>query len=273
MEDFDSFACLIEAIRPWLSHLVIVGGWAHRLHRLHPLATSLKYQPIRTRDADIAFSDNAPLDGDLRTALRNANFKERLSREHTPAVTQYRLGDEDDGFYAEFLTPLRGDGLRRDGQDDVTMAKAGITAQKLRHLDLLLLAPWSVEVGPAIGIPVASKVDLLVPNPVTFIVQKLLIHKRRKPPEKKPQDVLYIHDTLELFGASLDHLRTIWADQVCPEMPVRTAMTAMNVAKQLFDKVTDTTREAARIPQDRRPSAERLRAASEYGLGEIFGNG
>jgi hypothetical protein len=109
-------------------------------------------------DADIAFSVNATLDGDLRAALRDADFNERLSREHTPPVTQYRLGDEDEGFYAEFLTPLRGDGLRRDGQDDVTMAKAGITAQRLRYLELLLLAPWSVEVGPAIGVPVVSNV-------------------------------------------------------------------------------------------------------------------
>ena len=41
MEDSDGFARLIDAIRPWLSHLVIVGGWAHRLHRFHPIATAL----------------------------------------------------------------------------------------------------------------------------------------------------------------------------------------------------------------------------------------
>lgn len=272
MEDSGSFARLIDAIRPWLSQLVIVGGWAHRLHRFHPLANALQYQAIRTRDADIAFSENAPLDGDLLAALSNAGFKEDSSGDDTPPITHYRLSHESAGFYAEFLIPLHGDRLKRNGQPDVTMYKAGISAQKLRHIDLLLLAPWRVEVGPAIGVPVASKVDILVPNPVSFIVQKLLIHKDRKP-KKKAQDVLYIHDTLELFGASLDQLRTIWATQVRPAMPARTATTAMNVARQLFDNVTDTTREAALIPQDRRPPAERLRAASEYGLGEIFGNG
>jgi hypothetical protein len=269
MEDSDSFARLIDALRPWLSQLVIVGGWAHRLHRLHPLANALKYQPLRTRDADIAFSVNATLDGDLRAALRDADFNERLSREHTPPVTQYRLGDEDEGFYAEFLTPLRGDGLRRDGQDDVTMAKAGITAQRLRYLELLLLAPWSVEVGPAIGVPVVSNVALLVPNPVSFIVQKLLIHKQRK--EKKPQDVLYIHDTLELFGASIDELRDVWNTQVRPEMPTRTARRAAMIATRLFENVTDTIRDAARIPQDRRLPPERVQALCKYGLEEVFG--
>jgi hypothetical protein len=38
MEDAASLARLVEALRPWLGHLVIVGGWAHRLHRLHALA-------------------------------------------------------------------------------------------------------------------------------------------------------------------------------------------------------------------------------------------
>ncbi len=48
MEDFANFARLLEAIRPWLSHIVIVGGWAHRLHRFHPLATAQEYHPFRT---------------------------------------------------------------------------------------------------------------------------------------------------------------------------------------------------------------------------------
>jgi hypothetical protein len=48
VEGAPSFARLIEAVRPWLAHLVIVGGWAHRLH--HPLAGKPPYLPLRTRD-------------------------------------------------------------------------------------------------------------------------------------------------------------------------------------------------------------------------------
>ena len=47
MEDLANFARLVEAIRPWLAHVVIVGGWAHRLYRFHPLATAQEYQPLR----------------------------------------------------------------------------------------------------------------------------------------------------------------------------------------------------------------------------------
>src|SRR5262249_9742544 len=153
MEDLANFARLVEAIRPWLPHLVIVGGWAHRLHWFHPLASSQEYQPLRTRDDDLAFSLNAPLEGDLGDALRQAGFEEELSGEHTPPVTHYHLGEEDAGFYAEFLTVKQGSDVKRDGKPDLTVSKAGITAQKLRHLELLLAEPWKVQIGVKSKVP------------------------------------------------------------------------------------------------------------------------
>jgi hypothetical protein len=272
MEDLANFARLVEAVRPWLTNLVIVGGWAHRLHRFHPLATTQEYQPLRTRDVDLAFSPNAPLDGDLRDALKEAGFEEELSGEHTPPVAHYYLGEEDAGFYAEFLTVKQGSGLKRDGKPDVTVSKAGITAQKLRHLELLLATPWKVQVGPKNKVPIERAVDLVIPNPVSFVVQKLLIHKHRDA-GKKAQDVLYIHDTLELFGASLDQLRTVWKDEVKSKMLPKTAKGALATASELFEDVTDTIRNAARIPQDRNLQPANLRAAIQYGLNEVFGLG
>ncbi len=222
MEDLANFARLVEAIRPWLAHVVIVGGWAHRLYRFHPLATAQEYQPLRTRDVDLAFSPDAPLDGDLREALSKAGFKEELSGEYTPPVAHYRLGEEDAGFYAEFLTAKKGSGVRRDGQPDMTVSKAGITAQKLRHLDLLLEAPWSVRIGPETKVPIVQ-------------------------------------------------LRTLWEDQLRARIPASTVKRAMDTATGLFENVTDTIREAARIPQDRRLLPEGVRAATQYGLTEVFG--
>jgi hypothetical protein len=104
---------------------------------------------------------------------------------------------------------------------------------------------------------------------VSFIVQKLLIHKHRDA-DKKAQDVLYIHDTLELFGASLGKLRTVWEDEVRPKIPARTKKRAIAVATELFENVTDVIREAARIPQDRRLQPENIRTATHYGLEEVF---
>jgi len=268
VEDLGAFARLVTALRPWLGELVVVGGWAHRLHRFHRLATPPDHLPLRTRDTDLAFSPDAALAGDLRTALTDAGFREQLFGDDAPPATHYGLGEEDDGFYAEFLTPLFGSEIKR-GKRDATVRKAGITAQKVRHLELLLIWPWSVRVGPESEIPTAADVELFVPNPTSFIVQKLLIHSDR-PPRKKAQDILYIHDTLELFGGSLGELRRLWLEDVRPAMPSKTARRSEVVARELFAEVTDTIREAARIPQDRQVAPENVQRACEYGLDEIL---
>jgi hypothetical protein len=239
MEDEVSVARLIAALRPWLGHLV-----------------------------DLALSLRAPLTGDISEALARAGFGPTFLGEDTPPVTRYSPED-DAGFYAEFLLPLEGGELTRRGKRDVTVERAGITAQKLRHLDVLLVAPWSVHVGPDADIPLEPPADVPLSNPVSFIIQKLLIHEKR-PPNKQAQDLLYIHDTLELFGGALGGLRTVWRDLVRPSMPEKTARRAQTLAGALFASVTDTIREAARIQEARRLSSENLRAASEYGLGEIL---
>ena len=270
MDDFGAFARLLDAFRPWLGHVVIVGGWAHRLHRFHPLSHPPTYAALRTRDADIAFSPSAPLTGDIAEAMKAAGFHQDFSGEHTPPVTQYRLGGDDQGFSAEFLAPLYGSGLKRNGQPDVTTAKAGITAQKLRHLELLLVSPWRVRLTNDIGVPVQSPVEMMLANPVSFIAQKILIQKHRMS-EKKAQDALYIHDTLELFGGELTTLRTLWQQEVRPTLPDKTARTVENLQRERFGTITDVIRNAARIPQDRVLSPERIQAACAYGLEEIFG--
>lgn len=58
--DLDNFARLIDALEPWLSELVIVGAWAHRLFRYHPEAQRVGYEPLITLDTD---SPSTQIDG------------------------------------------------------------------------------------------------------------------------------------------------------------------------------------------------------------------
>jgi len=48
--DVEYFSRLVDALEPWLGQVVIIGGWAHRLYRLHPLAQTLDYEPLATSD-------------------------------------------------------------------------------------------------------------------------------------------------------------------------------------------------------------------------------
>jgi hypothetical protein len=66
-------------------------------------------------------------------------------------------------------------------------------------------------------------------------------------------------------------LRETWLESVQPAMPDKTGKRAATIAATLFAELTDTVRDAARIPQDRRLAPEQIRAACEYGLREILG--
>ena len=268
MEGAAEFARCVNALRPWLGTLVFAGGWAHRLHRDHALAQPPEYQPVRTLDADVAFSPEQPLVGSFETALTAAGFEEKLFGEQSPPVTKYTLGEEYGGFYVEFLVPLHGSGKKRSGEPDDTLSMAGITAQKLRHLDVLLLDPWAATV-PAEPGHLDGPAEIRVPNAVSFIVQKLLIHPYRAP-RKRAQDILYIHDTLELFGPSLADLHQLWNEKVAPAMGPQTAKKGLAQGRELFAEVTDAIREAARIPQDRKLAPEDIRAACAQGLQAIL---
>lgn len=258
--DDEKFEKLVNALGPYRDRVVIVGGWAHRLFRSHPLAQPVPYLPLMTRDTDVAIPVGMTAEQtSLRERLLEAGFTERFVGDDHPPATHYQLEDDDAGFYAEFLTPLAGGALRRNGARDVTTSVSGVTAQKLRHLDLLLIAPWTVTVD--VGGVLAS---LLIPNAVSYIIQKLLIANKRKPGERA-KDLLYIHDTLELFAGALTALNQLWTSSLRPELGRRTQAGIREAVRQVSAGVTDETREAARMVPGR-VSADRIVEVCRYGL-------
>jgi hypothetical protein len=268
MNDLEAFASLVQALAPWRQQLIFIGGWGHRLHRLDPRANQLDYQPVFTRDTDLAFANKEPMEGDIKHALMQHGFHEELSGDHKPAVAHYTLGDEAGGFYAEFLTPLAGSGYKRGGAPDATMSKAGISAQKIRHLDILLVDPWVIGLGHKEGVPLPERMDVQVVNPLCFMVQKFLIQQYR-PANKRAQDVLYLYDTVELFGALLDEFNAHWHARVAPELG-SLADDVRRLSVLTFAEVNDMVREAARIPADRNLSPERIQATCRHAFAQML---
>jgi len=176
-----------------------------------------------------------------------------LAGDFKPPATRYTLGDEAKGFYAEFLTPLPAgsSGKRRNRltkvlEPDATEQNAGVVAQKLRHLEVLLRDPWIVTI-PADESGVGEAIaDLRVPNPVSFMIQKLLIRDIRSR-DKRPQDVLYIHDALLIFGASIDDdLVPIWKT-LKPTLSEAQQKSVRTGVLELFSRESDIIREAVTI--------------------------
>lgn len=268
MNDLEAFARLLQALTPWRQQLILIGGWSHRLHRLDPRANGLDYQPVFTRDTDLAFANKEPLEGDIKQALMQYGVQEELSGDHRPPAAHYTLGDEAGGFYAEFLTPLAGSGRKRSGEADATLSKAGISAQKIRHLDVLLVDPWLISTGPQEGVPLPARMDVQVVNPLCFMVQKFLIQPYRHP-NKRAQDVLYVYDTIELFGTLLDEFNAHWHARVAPALG-DLADEVRKLSTQTFADVNDVVRDAARIPADRKLSPEQIQATCRYAFAHML---
>ena len=270
--DLRQFARLVDALEPWLDCVLFIGGWAHRLFRERPEAARLSYPPLRTGDVDVALDPRAlERDAGIRERLAASGFREEFLGDDRPPVTHYSLGDEASGFYVEFLSSLLGGDRRRDGSRDVTERIAGVTAQKLRYLDILLVEPWTVTIGEEQGVPLARPATILIPNPASFIVQKLLIEARRSR-EDRAKDVLYVHDTIELFAPTLDALHALFSASIEPTLS-RSAHVALQRAAAAYDEVTDPTREAALIAGFRGLTPKVIQEVCQAGLRRLIDGG
>jgi hypothetical protein len=100
-----------------------------------------------TEDADVATPERLQARStSLDSALTTGGFKARLSGDGQLPVTKYYLEGDENGLYVEFIAPLRGSGYTRKGEPDDLLKVAGITAQKLRYVELLLFEPWKPAV-------------------------------------------------------------------------------------------------------------------------------
>jgi hypothetical protein len=151
----------------------------------------------------------------------------------------------------------------------LTARVSGVSVQKLRHLELMLQDPWDVMIAPALGYPTPGTRRILVPNPAAFLVQKILIHDKRNP-DKRAKDILYIHDTIETFGANLPAIRERWQTNVRPTLHAKAARQVERAAEEYFREVNDTIRDAARIATGRKLTPEIVRKLCAFGWQQIF---
>ena len=108
-----------------------------------------------------------------------------------------------------------------------------------------------------------------IANPVSFVAQKVLIHEERKR-EDRAKDILYIHDTLEVFGARLQELQELWRWIVSPQLHARSVKIMSKASDVLFGNVSDDIRRAAQISDQRGLSPEAIREAGQYGFIQVF---
>ena len=104
------FVAALGALRDQLGQVLVIGGWAHRLFRHHPLARRGARAPIATTDADLVVRREDLAGADLGEILRDADFREDIVGRATPPVIHYvpETAVGADAFHLEFLTPQVG---------------------------------------------------------------------------------------------------------------------------------------------------------------------
>ena len=204
-------------------------------------------------------------DQNIRDRLLAHGFTEELYGESRPPAVHYFLGGEQSGFYAEFVSPLQGNALDRKQRPKLTLEIAGIVTQQLRYIELLLHEPWTVHLNSD-----HFTGAVRIANPVTYLAQKVLIHGVRDR-EDRAKDILYMHDTFELFGAQLPNLAELWLKVVSPQLHPRASRTVSQTSKNLFGFLTDDIRRAAEISTHRALSPEAILAVCRYGYIQIIG--
>jgi hypothetical protein len=158
----------------------------------------------------------------------------------------------------------------RNGKRKATQEVGGVSSQRLRYIEILLVSPWQIELDEANGYPFTPAKSILIANATSFLAQKILIHHERDYKDRA-KDLLYMHDTVELFAEHLGELREIFRANIKSKLHARRVAELEDAGKRLFGKVTDTIREAALMATGRKLSAEALTETSQEGLQEIFG--
>jgi hypothetical protein len=259
--------------------VVIVGGWAHRLLRYHPLAQAVPHDPLLTLDTDIAIPVTLDTDiaipptfegseQDLRGRLQACGFEEKFLGENQPPATHYELADEHGGFYAEFLSPLIGSEYDRDGNRRATTRVAGVTSQNLRYVEVLLNSPWTVQLSRENDFSFERSKQVRIAHPTRFVAQKLLIHGKRDR-RSRAKDILYLHDTIELLGGSLSVLRDEW-NRLRQELSDGEIRVVERAVDTMFPKITDDIRSAVQMAAGRALTPQAVQELCRAGLKTVF---
>ncbi len=216
-EDFLRY--VLRAAAPYREHLVLVGGFAVWLYRFHPRAATIELIPLLTFDVDFAAPGRLQVSAgrNLADLIAAAGLDSHLFSEHSPPVMKFlprRVEGSagagiEEPYCVEFLTPLVGPVKNRRGEEIGTREiQQGITAQRLRYLDLLLADTWQVPLTAVPGMDGDQEgvSHVKVPHPGLLIVQKVLIAEERRRQGGWEKDMAYVYEVLVIFRHEIARL-------------------------------------------------------------------
>lgn len=164
-----------------LNGVIIVGSWAEYLYKHCNLLDYLL--TMRTQDVDVLIKNMNKPSGQVSKALQQHGFI--MIPDNNGLMKFDYLGE----LEVEFLLQERG-----VGQNKPYKTALNVTAQGLRHMDILL--EYCITVN-------YNGIDVEVPMPFAYILHKLIINSQRQP-YKQEKDADAVGN---LFDAISDDIR------------------------------------------------------------------
>ncbi|MGK5085660.1 GSU2403 family nucleotidyltransferase fold protein [Bdellovibrionota bacterium FG-1] len=204
---FRAFGSLVQALEPYLSNIVFIGGVSNALYGYHPAAQPSGRRPLMTKDLDLATDRKIPVSPEaprIAELLDGAGFKANQEVLMTYGLTKFRLDTgaaSSADFEIEFLCPLVG----KDRGEMAAEVQAGVSATPLRFMDLPLWDPWHLEVRRLPGLSEFGQ-TIQIPNPAAYLVQKFITMFRREGRTRKSamqKDAFYIYEFCLKFRDAL----------------------------------------------------------------------
>lgn len=167
----DAFERLLHMLdeHDWLQYFMVVGSWAEFLYSEASVLDD--FQPyLRTMDIDLLVRNlrKPSQKVSVVTVAREQGYV--VGSDYIDGVTKLY---DDTGLEVEFLIGQMGSGVHPALQTNV-----GVTAQALRHLDVMLrhptIAPW-------------RGMDIVVPLPEAYAAHKMAINDKRKEKARKDE--------------------------------------------------------------------------------------
>lgn len=146
----------------------LIGSWCFDLYQKH---LGVKKFPFRSLDID--FLIPYPYKGEKQSNFIGKFEKLGFKTDFKSDGSVFLWNPE---IKIEFLTCEKGKGA----DEAVSIKELGIKAIPLRFVSLLLEEPITIE---------DNGIKILVPNPVNFCLQKIIIASRRKKEDKKLKDL------------------------------------------------------------------------------------
>ncbi|PIV52732.1 MAG: hypothetical protein COY53_02005 [Elusimicrobia bacterium CG_4_10_14_0_8_um_filter_37_32] len=168
---------VFEENKLWDEGIELIGSWCFNLYQKY---LGVKSYPLRTQDIDFLI----PIPYKSKKHLNLIAELEKLGFQHSfnSSGSIYLWNSE---LKIEFIAPKKGEGLEKT----INIKNLSVKAIPLRFVDILFIEPIQVN---------DNGVKILIPNPASFCLQKIIVAFRRKNLAKKLKDLEQAIRTFEI---------------------------------------------------------------------------